>query len=1071
MKPIQLTMSAFGPYSEAIVINLEDFGDSGLFLITGDTGAGKTTIFDGICYALYGEASGSIRDGSMMRSDFAQPETETFVTLEFICKGQKYIVTRNPAYERPKLKGIGTTKKAVDAQLTLPDGTVKTGPKAVTTAIEGILGIDRDQFSQIAMIAQGDFLKLLLADNKDRSAIFRKVFNTALYESFQRELKSRADGLEKVFEEHKRSLLQHAGEVLCPKDHPLSEQIEALKNGGNVYGLETLPEILIQLIEEDEALKLEEETAAKSLQNQLDQLNVAIQNALANNIRLEKFNQGKERLENLMAQSQLFGEKERLKERASQALYFIKPVEEVMKAANTSVLETEQAIVVKTGLIETNSKSLQELLLVLKAQEDKEADRDRLTGEIQALEEAKPKYQEMKQLEIEFGNNHVKLEQYRLRLTQVKQSKADLESEIVVLNLEHEKLKDAGVMRAQAIHDLEAIKTRMQSLKKLRVNLDELSKEGRRLAGQQEVYRAVEAAFVDKNRIYNELETEFYREQAGIIAQRLEIGQPCPVCGSYDHPMPAVLLDGAPTEELVEMAKLEAEQARESARKAGQAAGEIKAALIERHQNVLAEAAAYLGDHVVEELQQDINQGTAALENASGGLSLERLTQFLDATIVAADESLMQANQSAERCERMVGQLQENELKSASAQEKLKKAAESVETGTKLVADLEIDSGQQAATIAQLRKGLKYENINLAQAELDRKIRELENLKAAWKRADEAVRSCQKDLESAKGAREALLLNLDKEKVQANGKTGEFLEALSARGFENVQEYEKMLMSEKAIQELTRECERFREELNKAKVELSTFEKDSAGLAFSDTTRMTAKKEELVLEKELQEGRIRARISRLDQNRNVRVKFVARQQEMGESGKQYSIYKDLSDTANGNLTGKQRLAFERYIQAFYFNRVLMEANHRFDYMTNGRYALIRKEEGSDLRSQAGLDLDVMDNYTGKARSVKSLSGGESFKASLALALGMSDMIQRHTGGVQIDTMFVDEGFGSLDGESLEQAIQVLNTLTHGKRLVGIISHVAELRERIDMKIVVNKGIAGSTVKCQTLYDS
>ncbi len=1069
MKPIQLTMSAFGPYAEKVVIRLEDFGESGLFLITGDTGAGKTTIFDGICYALYGETSGSIRDGSMMRSDFAQPETETFVTLEFTCKNRKYIVTRNPAYERPKLKGNGTTKKAVDAQLTGPDGSVKTGPKAVTAAVEGILGIDRNQFSQIAMIAQGDFMRLLLAENKDRSAIFRKVFNTALYESFQKELKSRADNLEKMFEEHKRSLLQHAGEVLCPQDHPLGEQIEALKNGGNVYGLEKLPEILAQLIEEDEALKLVEEAMGKSLQDQLDKLSVAIQNAQANNSRLEKFSQGKERLENLMAQSQVFDEKEKLKERASQALYFVKSVEDGMKAANKTVLETEQAIVVKTGLIETNDKLLRELNLVLKAQEEKEADRDRLTGEIQALEEAKPKYQELTLHMAEAVKNHGTLEQYTARLAQVRQIKVDLESEILSLNTEHEKLKDAGVMHAQAVHDLEAIQTRMQSLKKLRNSLDEISKEGKRLAAQQQVYVAAEADFSQKNRIYSELETGFYRDQAGIIAQRLVDGEPCPVCGSGDHPEPAVLLADAPTKERVEKAKAEAEQARERAQKAGQAAGEIKAALVERHQAILAETATYLGEEVVQGLQMD--KENVATDKTSEASGLEQLAQYLDETISMTDETWKQSKQNAELCKLRVKQLQENESKSALAQENLKKTAVSMENGTKKTADLELEVGQQDAVIAQLRKGLKYENIDLAQAELDRKMLELKNLKEAWKKSDDAVRSCQKDLESAKGAREMLMQNLDREKAHADGKRTEFLTALSTRGFENALEYEKMLMSEKAIQELNQECERFREALNTAKAELGALEKDVAGLEFSDASELIAKKAELVLEKDMQEGRIRTRISRLDKNRNVRMKFVARQQEMGETGKQYSIYKDLSDTANGNLTGKQRLAFERYIQAFYFNRVLMEANKRFDYMTNGRYALIRKEEGNDLRCQVGLDLDVMDNYTGKARSVKSLSGGESFKASLALALGMSDMIQRHIGGVQIDTMFVDEGFGSLDGESLEQAIEVLNTLTHGKRLVGIISHVAELRERIDMKIVVNKGIAGSTVKCQARWEN
>ncbi|HSN67106.1 MAG TPA: SbcC/MukB-like Walker B domain-containing protein, partial [Fusibacter sp.] len=204
--------------------------------------------------------------------------------------------------------------------------------------------------------------------------------------------------------------------------------------------------------------------------------------------------------------------------------------------------------------------------------------------------------------------------------------------------------------------------------------------------------------------------------------------------------------------------------------------------------------------------------------------------------------------------------------------------------------------------------------------------------------------------------------------------------------------------------------------------------------------------------------------SRIEHNSKISENLKKTKGEIEGLERHYLTIKNLSDTANGDLQGKQRLAFERYIQAFYFNRVLMEANKRFSYMTNKRFELVRKDEASDMRSHSGLEIDVMDHYTGKTRSVKSLSGGESFKASLALALGLSDMIQTHAGGVQMDTMFVDEGFGALDSESLEQAIDVLNALTHGNRLVGIISHVSELREKIDRKIVVKKGNTGSYVE-------
>jgi DNA repair protein SbcC/Rad50 len=347
MKPVKLTMCAFGPYANKVVVPLSEFGDSGLYLITGDTGAGKTTIFDAITFALYGEASGTNRESSMLRSDFAPLDVKTFVELEFLYRDKLYKVERNPKYERAmriKGRGEGTTTENANATLTMPDGKVKTGSTAVTEAIKELIGIDRNQFSQIAMIAQGDFLKLLLATTEERGKIFRKVFNTSIYEKFQRQLKTHASSLKVQYEDLRKSILQYAGEVSCSKDNVAYLELEKLKDENNIHLLEQFLVCLINLIEEDTSAQVQEEIIGRKLQEQLATLNAQIALAKANNIRLATLEKAMQALKALLEKEEEFRIKKDKLTKSENALYHVKPVIDQLERVNQSIANLESGI-------------------------------------------------------------------------------------------------------------------------------------------------------------------------------------------------------------------------------------------------------------------------------------------------------------------------------------------------------------------------------------------------------------------------------------------------------------------------------------------------------------------------------------------------------------------------------------------------------------------------------------------------------------------------------------------------------------------------------------------------------
>ena len=930
MRPLKLTISAFGPYAGRTELDMDGLGESGLYLITGDTGAGKTTIFDAVAYALYGEASGENREPGMLRSKYADDDTPTFVELLFSYRDEKYLVRRNPEYERPAKRGNGKTLQKADAELTMPDGRVIAKVRDVNAAVKTILGVDRSQFSQIAMIAQGDFLKLLLADTRERQGIFRDLFHTRPYQALQDRLREESGKLGKEWEKEKNSIAQYIRGIVCDPDGEFSLRLQKAKEGELPLSeiLDLLSEILSgdrKETEETEEIRAEAEKRLEDIKRELD--------------RLEEFKKAGEQL------SRVRKAKEECRIRLLKAKEE-KKAEEGRKQEQEDLSRREAALQAELGEYELLEKREKELLAV-----EKEKER---------LHEDCGKIQEQLRRQTEFLSA---LKEEREGCSHAGEQKERLQRE-----------KD------QADAEQAELRSFAEELKKYR----ELLKE---FYACQEGYRraAEEAERIADN--YRRKNRAFLDGQAGILAEGLREGEPCPVCGSLHHPSPAFQSGKAPSEAELKEAQKAAEEAQQKAAAASEEAGSRRGGLEEKRKSLTERLRSLLGETECRKLE----------ESRAG----EEL--FLPGAVWEAGLT-----------QRWNGLREKRE---------------------------------------KLLQGMKREEEALKKrTELDGRILKEENVFA---KMQERL-SEEKQKQAALGSREEALYAQIKERK----------ERLQYAGYREALEEKKRLETRK--KQLERISEQVQKELTEAEAQKSRLEgeeeqliKSLAGKDAGEEGTLKEEKERLLLhcaalrEKEKE---LHARISRNSDAQRELEKETRAQQDLE---KKWGWVRALSNTANGNIPGREKMMLETYIQTTYFDRIIRRANLRFLTMTGGQYELERSREGG-VKSQSGLELNVIDHYNGTKRSVRTLSGGESFKASLCLALGLSDEVQSQAGGIRLDTMFVDEGFGSLDEESLRQAIQTLMGLAESRRLVGIISHVGELKEKIDRQILVEKGRTGGS---------
>ena len=1426
MKPVKLTISAFGPYAGNVEIDFECLGSQGLYLITGDTGAGKTTIFDAIAFALYGEASGDVRKSDMFRSKYAKDTVPTYVKYTFDYRGKRYIVKRNPEYQRPKGRGEGYTLQRADAVLVYPDEREPvTKSKEVTRAVTELIGLDRRQFTQIAMIAQGDFQKLLLAGTEERSDIFRQIFGTGFYQKLQEALKVAVKSRREEYDELKRSINQYMDNIICVGDTPFSAKLQELKkekfDGRISEGVTLLEELCsederileklddeISLVEEkiqqeDQLIgnirktqhqqrQLEEnQRLQESLQSELAKAKEAYVKAkqgsetceqLKNQIREEEdkrkqfdelareqkalqeneqaileTNKQKEELEGkrkdqekmLGREQELFRslaavgeEKERLENKRKDAMHqrqnlqqqrenfeqetarqqkAEKQLEEGADAVEklcgeicalqeqaeavkdreeklSAVQEMQQGIREQKELLEEDSREQEKIAKEIEQtetalrewqsretalrerEEERKKEQETLknAGEIEitcrhSVEEVKERRNNFEEQRESLQKTEQDTKELQKQWEQVSRRAEEHQKELAQEKDEWEKRKDADIRRLALEQRKKELQEKVQAQEKLLTELQLLEERRMNLLSTREEYKKAAEEKEKCSAVYRSMEQQFFDAQAGLLARGLTEGDICPVCGSIHHPKLAQVPKAVPEKEELDKEKKRLTAAEEKTARLSEAAGHLGELLREQQQTVAAfaeelfDAAADVNpdvlrkklvraaqqkkteteelEHALRQAQEDCvrkneldgilkekEQAQEELECQSrekqqrwdtaqgqleekrrqwnrmvSGMEIpdtmtenpEKIADYLEEQLAQKQGLLEQAEKNRRRLDelnqqafeaekekqRLADKITEDKARAAKQRGQAETQMRQMEGEIAKAKELLLTTGelpgiagmQESMRILECRtetenqdvSGLSrllqhmengLEQLEKRQIELQKEIDVCRQLESDRKRKEEQLaerrellHETEKQLEGIKSRREEkagqLLESLcaiepqfreiyqntpdSKEEklsetaLQATEKLEKTLAGLEEEISQNTAKFLKRQELEIAIPQreeqirnlteqiqgaqvtlgkqitirdtrkgkiadlmeqvgvgqkadveekicaLCKQKEKLEEAWNKAERDYTDCQKKNDQLlAVMETLKqqlaesgeaselgeedVARRKEQWQQEKKELQGKRDRKNNALAINQDICNKVKSKRGDIAVVEKKYVWMRALSDTANGMLSGKHKIELETYIQMTYFDRILRRANLRLLEMSSGQYELKREEGGENRKEKAGLELSVIDHYNATERSVKTLSGGESFQASLSLALGLSDEIQSYAGGIQMDSMFVDEGFGSLDEEALSQAMRALMRLTEGKRLVGIISHVAELKEQIERKIIVTK---------------
>lgn len=913
MRPLQLTISAFGPYAGVNHIDFTQLGEEGLYLITGDTGAGKTTIFDAITYALYGETSGNHRDSSMLRSKYASDQTPTEVILQFEYYNKIYTIKRNPEYMRASKKGSGLTKQNANAELIYPNGKVITKAREVNQAIEDIMGINRNQFCQIAMIAQGDFLKLLHASTKDRIAIFRHLFQTEKYEVLQRKINEDTSQLHKECETIKKSIQQYINGLLCQEDHQL--QFQKAKQGEL-----TMEDIMVwmeNLIDDDQKIEQHIIQQKQELQLKTDQIKANITKAK----------------EIDLAKKELQTNQERQKRQKETLLQ----------------LEQKYQIIMKDEpLIQEYQKEIGKIDIIL-------------------LE-----YDEYIQIQKQ-------LQQTLKRLQQTLQTKEkdvkeinDIISKMDKEQVELETLKTTNEDKIQLENKIQQINDQQQRLLQLQREYQQYTKIHHDYQSAAKDYMQEREIYQKENLKYQQMNQMYLEAQAGILADTLQDGLPCPVCGSTHHPQIATKPQYAPSKEDLKRQQAKVDHIQTILDTKRMNASNLKGNLEAKHQFILEQIQLFFPNASFEDAFMMIKEQLTMLQQTSNDMQIE--LQTINRKIKRKELLEQNLQNNSNLLQQLQNDLQQKEL---------------------LIKQLEVEQNNYQQRLIQLQEKLPYQSKTEALAKKKEYTTKIQQIQSQMEQISKQLQQCKEQMISLQTSEKEIQKRIE-------------------------QNVEIDLTKEEAL-------------LQQSNLQLNQYHQK---------------------EKEVH--------NRILTNQSAYHNIQKNSQHLIEIEKKYQWMKALSDTANGSLLQKDKIMLESYIQMNYFDRIIERANKRFMIMSNGQYDLIRAKEAENKKGQSGLDLAVVDHYNGTIRSVKTLSGGESFKASLSLALGLADEIQSSAGGIKLDTMFIDEGFGSLDEESLSQAMKALTSLSNQNRLVGIISHVGELKRKIDKQIIITKDKDGGS---------
>lgn len=1043
MKPIKLVLSAFGPYARKQELDFSLIGDNSIFLITGPTGAGKTTIFDAISYALFGEASGTSRENDSLRSQFADDDTLTYVELTFKIRDEEYYIKRVPQQLRKKARGDGYTTEKYSVTLSTPEGKIFTKDADVREKIGEILGISKEQFRQIVMLPQGEFRKLLEANSTVREEIFRKIFGTAPFQKIQEVLNEKKKELENYIKKEQEVRSRFIKGLECSENEELSKLISA-----EFLNIEEIISEAKQYIKSDKNLYKEKENKAIEIQDKIAKLEKEKNNAEKNNNNILEKESLKEELEKLYEGKELINEKSISLQKGKRALN-VRNEEEKLNEALLRKEEIEKEIVNGNEKLNEAIKKLNISLSELEEEKGKEAERKNIQSKITILnaQESKVEVYDSKKKAIETLNKQVL--DLKLKIDNDNRNIELLREKKEALDLWINECLDKEKQKERLIYDKKEKEESKKELGILYKDVDAYIKEKQSCEKLSKIYDKVEREYALEKTRYDNMESLFRRGQAGLLAKNLVDGEECPVCGSCNHPRKAKLIDNIPTEEEIKKEKDNLEVIRKKE--------------VDSYNKLIAQKeriSSKLNDSIKPKLDKlnsiidiKLNEEDASEllnEIIIKGKGLGKDITYLDDKLKEIDSIVSKKESKLKEIDNINNELKTLEQLSIKNQGVYTESYAKLESEKQVLKGIEEDIPKELRSLKVLKEKISElsKSLMILEESFARKQKEYETINIEKEKESTRIDELNKNLKD-----QMKIIEDRKEKVE---------QVLKDNSFKSINEYRDCFIEQDQLDIIQAEVNQYEKKVIEVSSKYTVLEEKCKEIEKVDLEQYNLKiNEEKNVLSELQKLQ-RNIYSRYSNNEKNLMEIENISDKIKEKEESFNVIGELARVSNG-FNGK-RISFERYVMATYFEDIIRAANLRLDKMTGGRFLLFRRIEKGKGNRQQGLDLEVFDNYTGRRRDVKTLSGGESFKASLSLALGLADIVQSYSGGVSIDTLFIDEGFGTLDPESLDGAIQCLLELQQGGRLVGIISHVPELKERIEVKLQIESGKDGSKAK-------
>lgn len=1054
MKPMKLVISAFGPYAGRVPdINFEDFQEKGLFLISGDTGAGKTTIFDAICFALYGTASGTYRDAKNLRSEYAKDSTEAYVDFYFSHQGRNFHVWRAPSYERVKQRGTGVILEKEKAVFYEEGQPPIEGLTQVDNAIKELLRIDEKQFKQIVMIAQGEFRELLNAKTEQRTEVLRTIFLTGGYKNIERKLKERMDASGENQKHAEHSIVQHFEDVSAGKEDELSDELEKLKgragSTGSAWNLDEILGIIERLILADREKIGQTKADLEEVETALKKNSDAYVLAGINNGFLEKRNRLEQEKEELATRKGKIDGITVLLERRKKATRNVKPSYDAWSVKYAEASSTRSQMEATNSRLEIAAAAAKQAADAVDHARQQEPEVERFTQKINKINEEEQKYQQREELEEKRRGLEERDQKIGAEETELKESEESLKEKIKALRRMVQEFKGKPAEFALAKSESDNIRKLLADLAAvIDVQIPEREMRQKNLSKKQDAflnargkYEAVSAKRREAERILDE-------NRAGILAKKLVDSVKCPVCGSLDHPSPAKLPEASISEE--EFRKLQKQESEllEKKNDANTDAEKAKISL-EEHEGQMRRTILELVEHPL--------------------LCMDVAAESLDQLTLTAREAKTRAEamslENAQTCN-CLGR----DCKLLEKAEQDLEAAQGEETQTLASKKVKLDQDRQAVkqALTEARTELKtlanlsFPDWEAAKEERTQAETKKKNILDGIARAEGEKKKADSDVTAAEVKLETLRARLEQQEKEAEALREKLDRDIRDNGFSSEEEMLSYIVGEDDIARSDEEIRAYQQAVWTNEGLLSAARLDAEGKEWVDTEALKALCDEQDAKVRLLRKHCGDRENRIRTNEEKRRSILDRREEFEKARRENEVCRRLYELVRGT-TGNGKITLEQYIQAAGFDGIIAAANRRLLPMSGGQFELYRQEGSFGKKAGTFLDLEVLDNYTGHRRPVGNLSGGESFKASLSLALGLSDTVSSNLGGIQMDALFLDEGFGTLDRKSIDSAMEILANLTGSNKLVGIISHREELKENILQQIKVRKTKDGSQI--------